>query len=97
MIFDEIDTGISGEVSGKMGIILKKLATKHQLVSITHSPQIAAKADTHFFIYKVVENNRTYTKVQPLDEAGRIQEIGKMLSGDPPTEGAIKNAKELMA
>ncbi len=97
LIFDEIDTGISGEVSGKMGIILKKLATKHQLVSITHSPQIAAKADTHFFIYKVVENNRTYTKVQPLDEAGRIQEIGKMLSGDPPTEGAIKNAKELMA
>lgn len=96
LIFDEIDTGISGEVSGKMGVILKKLAQQHQLISITHSPQIASKADTHFFIYKVVENNRTYTKVSELGPEGRIQEIAKMLSGDPPSDGAIKNAKELM-
>lgn len=96
LIFDEIDTGISGDVAGKMGIILQNLAAEHQLISITHSPQIASKADTHFFIYKVVENNRTYTKVKNLQGEEKIIEIAKMLSGDPPTEGAIKNAKELM-
>lgn len=96
LIFDEIDTGISGEVSGKMGHILKKLADKHQLISITHSPQIAARADTHFFIYKLVENQRTYTKVRELDSPGRILEIAKMLSGDPPSETAKNNAAELI-
>ncbi len=96
LIFDEIDTGISGEVSSKMGSILKQLADKHQLISITHSPQIAAKADTHFFIYKLVENQRTYTKVKELDKSGRIIEIAKMLSGDPPSENAKKNAIELI-
>lgn len=96
LIFDEIDTGISGEVSAKMGIILKQLAEKHQLISITHSPQIAAKADTHFFIYKLVENQRTYTKVRELDKEGKILEIAKMLSGNPPTESAKSNAMELI-
>lgn len=96
MIFDEIDTGISGDVSGKMGVILSKLATKHQLISITHSAQIASKADTHFFIYKVIENERTYTKVKVLPEEGRIVEIAKMLSGNPPSTSAMENAKELL-
>ena len=96
LIFDEIDTGISGDVSGKMGQILKKLATQHQLISITHSPQIASRADTHFFIYKLVENQRTYTKVKLLSHEERITEIATMLSGNPPSDGAKKNALELI-
>ncbi len=96
LIFDEIDTGISGEVSTKMGKILQSLAKSQQIISITHSPQIASRAETHFFIYKVVENNRTYTKIRTLDQEGKIQELAKMLSGDPPPDSAIKNAKALL-
>lgn len=97
LIFDEIDTGISGDVAGKMGKILKDLSSGHQIISITHSPQIAAQATKHFFIYKEIENNRTYTKVQTLSEADRIIEIAKMLSGNPPSDSARKHAKELIA
>lgn len=96
LIFDEIDSGISGEVASKMGIILSKLAKKHQLISITHSPQIAAQANHHFFIYKEVNNDRTYTKLKALEHDDRVIEIAKMLSGDPPPQSAIENAKALM-
>lgn len=92
LIFDEIDSGISGEVARKMGIILKDLANQHQVISITHSPQIAAKADTHFFVYKEVKDNRTFAKLKTLDRTGRVQELAKMLSGDPPSKSAIDNA-----
>ncbi len=96
LIFDEIDTGISGEVSSKMGKILQSLAKDQQIISITHSPQIASRAERHFFIYKIVENNRTYTKIRTLDEQGKIEELAKMLSGDPPPESAIENARALL-
>lgn len=96
LIFDEIDSGISGEVASKMGIILSKLAKKHQMISITHSPQIAAQANHHFFIYKEVNNDRTYTKLKALEQDDRVIEIAKMLSGDPPPQSAIENAKALM-
>ncbi len=96
LIFDEIDTGISGEVSSKMGKILKQLAESQQIISITHSPQIASQAESHFFIFKVVENNRTYTKIRTLDEEGKILELAKMLSGDPPPESAVQNARALL-
>lgn len=96
LIFDEIEAGISGEVARKMGLILKQMSKKHQIINITHSPQIAAKADFHFFVYKNSDRNKTYTNITLLDKEGQIIELAKMLSGDPPTEGALKNATELI-
>lgn len=96
LIFDEIDTGVSGEVASRMGEILSELAEKHQVLSITHSPQIAGKADKHYFVHKNDKENRTVTAVKELDREGRIIEIAKMLSGNPPSAAAIENAKELM-
>ncbi len=96
MIFDEIDSGVSGEVAVKMGQILNGLSQKHQLLSITHSPQIAAKADCHFFIYKEIKDQRTVTGIKILNESERVTEIAKMLSGDPPSNAAKDNAKELI-
>ena len=97
LIFDEIDTGISGDVAIKMGSILRLLSNQHQVVSITHSPQVAAKADRHYFVYKKVEENRTYTKVRELTQDERIRAIATMLSQNPPSESAIENAKELLS
>ena len=97
LIFDEIDAGVSGEVAFQMGLILKDLSTKHQVISITHSPQIASRADKHFFVHKVVLEDRTVTSVRPLENLEeRILEIAKMLSGNPPSESAKENAKELL-
>jgi DNA repair protein RecN (Recombination protein N) len=96
LIFDEIDSGVSGEVALQMGLILQKLATKHQVISITHSPQIAAKADAHFFAHKTILEDRTITAVRQLNYEERIFEIAKMLSGDPPLESAKQNARELL-
>ncbi|MDP4819990.1 MAG: DNA repair protein RecN, partial [Saprospiraceae bacterium] len=96
LIFDEIDTGISGGVALKMGQILRALSDQHQVVAITHSPQVASKADAHYFVYKEVIGNRTATNVKQLDMEGRIQSIAVMLSQYPPTESALKNAKELL-
>lgn len=96
LIFDEIDTGISGDVALKMGSILRELSNEHQVVSITHSPQIASRANAHYFVYKKDKADRTVTEVRPLDTEGRIYAIATMLSQDPPSESAISNAKELL-
>jgi DNA repair protein RecN (Recombination protein N) len=96
LIFDEIDTGISGDVALKMGSILRDLSNHHQVVSITHSPQIASKADAHYFVYKQVKEDRTFTQVKGLRMDERIHAIATMLSHDPPSESAIENAKELL-
>lgn len=96
LIFDEIDTGISGGVALKMGQILRALSDQHQVVSITHSPQVASKADAHYFVFKEIIGNRTATSVKQLDMEGRIAAIAIMLSQNPPTESALKNAKELL-
>ncbi len=96
LIFDEIDTGISGDVALKMGDILRKLSDEHQVVSITHSPQIASKADTHYFVYKQVKGDRTFTNVKPLSKKERIHSIAVMLSSNPPSDSAIENARELI-
>jgi DNA repair protein RecN (Recombination protein N) len=96
LIFDEIDTGVSGEVALQMGIILQGLSKNHQVISITHSPQIAAKAHRHYFVHKTVSGNRTITDICELAQEERIMEIAKMLSGDPPSEFAKANAKELL-
>jgi DNA repair protein RecN (Recombination protein N) len=96
LIFDEIDTGISGDVALKMGRILRKLSDEHQVVSITHSPQVASKADTHYFVFKKVKEDRTVTNVRELNEDERIRAIAVMLSSNPPSESALQNARELV-
>jgi DNA repair protein RecN (Recombination protein N) len=96
LVFDEIDTGISGEVAMQVGSILHQLANKHQVLCITHLPQIAAKGQSHYFVYKSTENERTVSQIKMLNSDERIIEIAKMLSGNQPGEAALANAKELM-
>lgn len=96
MIFDEIDTGVSGEVAARMGSILKGMARQHQMISITHSPQIASKADRHYFVYKQDGKDRTISHMKILSQEERLQEIAKMLSGEKPGKAALDNAKELL-
>ncbi|MBL7778761.1 MAG: DNA repair protein RecN [Chitinophagales bacterium] len=96
LIFDEIDSGISGEVALKVGEIMKNLSRQHQLICITHLPQIARGADKHLYIYKDNQTTRTYTRIRELKGEERITELAKMLSGDKPTEAALANARELI-
>ena len=96
LIFDEIDTGVSGDVSLKMGLILEELSKRHQVVSITHTPQIAARADKHYFAYKQVENGRTITHIRALATDDRVKALAVMLSGNPPSDAALATARELM-
>lgn len=96
LIFDEIDTGISGDVSLKMGLILKDLAARHQVVSITHTPQIAARADSHYFVYKKIVEDKTVTNVRLLSHEERVRSLAVMLSGNPPSESALATARELI-
>lgn len=97
MLFDEIDAGISGEVAFKVGEIMKTLSRNHQLISITHLPQIARTADSHLFIYKETTAGKTYTRIRELKGEERILEIAKMLSGEKPTDAALANAREMVA
>lgn len=96
MIFDEIDTGISGETALNVATVLKQLSRNHQLVAITHLPQIAVRGDQHYYVYKQVTGMKTSALVKLLTKDERIVEIAKMLSGDKPTAGAFENAKELL-
>ena len=96
LIFDEIDSGISGMVAEKMGKMIHQLAKHHQIISITHSPQIAAKANQHYFVYKEGHAGRTKTKIKELNPEERITEIATMLSTNPPSKSALANAKELL-
>ncbi len=96
LIFDEIDTGISGSVAVKVAEILDALASQHQVIAITHSPQVAAMAKLHFFVYKQDLDHRTVTKVKELDREERVEELAKMLSTDPPSDSARSNALELL-
>ena len=96
LIFDEIDTGISGEAARQLGIIMKELAGKRQVVCITHQPQIAGKADAHFFVYKEIVKNAVKTNIRRLAAEERITAIAKMLSGEKPTAAAIENAREMV-
>ena len=97
LIFDEIDTGISGEAAKQVGIILKQLAGQRQVISITHQPQIAGKADAHFYVYKEVKNDKVNTNIRQLNTNERIQAIAQMLSGEKPTAAAVENAREMIA
>jgi DNA repair protein RecN (Recombination protein N) len=96
LIFDEIDTGISGEAAKQVGIIMKGLAANRQVISITHQPQIAGKADAHFFVYKEIVKDAVKTNIRKLTTEERITAIAKMLSGEKPTAAAMENAKEMV-
>ena len=96
LIFDEIDTGISGETVRKVAEKLKELSGTVQVICVTHSPQIAGKSNQQFFIKKEIENNVTETKVRELNTDERIREIARIISGDNITETSIKHAKEIM-
>jgi len=97
LIFDEIDTGISGEAAKQVAIIMKDLGRSHQVISITHQPQIAAKADTHLFVYKKQTGAAIHTHIKILSKNERIEAIAQMLGGEKPTASAVENAKEMMA
>jgi DNA repair protein RecN (Recombination protein N) len=98
IIFDEIDTGISGEVAKKVGALLANLAHKHQLITVTHLPQIAAKATHHLYVYKQTNTaNKVSTYIKLLSTQERINHIAEMLSGNKPSETALQAAKELLA
>jgi len=96
MIFDEIDTGISGEAAKQVGIIMKNLSSNRQIICITHQPQIAGKANAHFFVYKEIKNDAVKTNIRLLGQDERITTIAKMLSGEKPTAAALENAREIM-
>ncbi|MGC9374229.1 MAG: DNA repair protein RecN [Bacteroidales bacterium] len=96
IIFDEIDAGTSGEIADKMGVIIKQMSSKMQVINITHLPQIASKADFHYLVYKKDNHQTTNTYIKLLDKDERINEIAKMLSGKELTDAAIQNAKVLL-
>jgi DNA repair protein RecN (Recombination protein N) len=96
LIFDEIDTGISGEAARQVGVILKNLAGKRQVICITHQPQIAGKADAHYFVFKEVKGQHIKTGVRLLTQDERITAIAQMLGGEKPTAAALENAREMV-
>ncbi len=96
IIFDEIDTGVSGEIAEKMGLIMKNMSKNTQVFTITHLPQIASKGTNHFKVYKEIEHNETITKIKELSNNERVSEIAQMLSGSNITDTALQNAKELL-
>jgi DNA repair protein RecN (Recombination protein N) len=96
IIFDEIDTGISGEVAWRMGQLIRSLAKGHQVLMITHSPQIAAHAHIQYHVSKKTEGHKDVSAIQFLSPPNRLIEIAKMLSGDPPSKAALSNAESLI-
>lgn len=96
IIFDEIDTGVSGETAYKIGKVMSELSASIQLVAITHLPQIASRGEKHYFVYKEISGKKTFTRVKLLSNDERVVEVARMLSGDKPTAIAMENAKELL-
>jgi DNA repair protein RecN (Recombination protein N) len=96
LIFDEIDTGISGEVALQMVRMMKEISKEHQVICITHLPQVAAKGDMHYFVFKDNQSERTISKIKLLDEAERVSELAKMIAGSNPSSSAVESAKELL-
>lgn len=96
LIFDEIDTGISGEAAKKVGSLLRELSQNAQIICVTHQPQVAGKAHQHFYVYKQTVNNEIQTAIKLLSKEERIHQVAQMLSGNNPTQAALHNAQELM-
>jgi len=96
LIFDEIDSGISGEAAKQVGMLMEELSANHQLIAITHQPQIAAKAEQHLFVYKKEENGQINTGIRMLSQEERVQAIAQMLAGENPSEAVMASAREMM-
>ncbi|MGB1041323.1 MAG: DNA repair protein RecN [Flavobacteriales bacterium] len=98
LIFDEIDTGVSGDIADKMAeLMMKNISVSSQVISITHLPQIASKGDTHYKVYKITVEESTFTKMKTLDKESRVVELAKMLSGSSVSDAALENAKALLS
>ncbi|MEM9830953.1 MAG: DNA repair protein RecN [Bacteroidota bacterium] len=97
IIFDEIDTGVSGEIAIKMVNMMKEMANQHQVIAISHLPQVAAKGDAHYFVYKDNSSDKVVSNIRRLSEEERVEEIAKMLGGNNPSSIAYENAKELLS
>ncbi|HRZ78030.1 MAG TPA: DNA repair protein RecN, partial [Bacteroidales bacterium] len=96
IIFDEIDTGVSGEMAQKTGQIMAEMGQRLQVIAITHLPQIAARGEKHYLVFKETDEQSTYTRVHALQSEDRTLEIARMLSGDRPSDAALQTARELM-
>jgi len=96
LIFDEIDTGVSGRIAQKVGLALRELASFHQIIAITHLPQIAGMADQHYCVEKKQFDNRTVSSIKLLSEEDRINEVAKLVSGEVLTKASIESAKQLI-
>ena len=97
IIFDEIDTGISGKIASKMVKMMKVMAKNHQVISISHLPQFAAGGEAHFYVYKDHSADKSVTKIKELSVEGRVEAIAQMISGSNPTKSAFKSARELLS
>jgi DNA repair protein RecN (Recombination protein N) len=96
LILDEIDNGVSGEIAIKLGRMMKTMANDHQLICISHLPQVAAKGDAHYFVYKDNSSSKTISNIRLLNNNDRVQEIAKMIGGENPSKVALQGAKELI-
>jgi DNA repair protein RecN (Recombination protein N) len=96
LIFDEIDSGISGEAAKQVGVLMRELGGRHQVVAITHQPQIAARAHSHFLVYKEDVGGRLQTGVKRLSEPERVEAVARMLAGEKPSAVVIQNAREMI-
>ena len=96
VIYDEIDSGVSGKAASRIGEVLRQSAQGHQILCITHTAQIAALADCHLLIQKNIANDRTYTEIHPLDTEGRVEALARLISGDHVTELSLANAREML-
>ena len=96
VIFEEVDTGVSGEIADKMGDMMRHMGKEMQVLAITHLPQVASKGDSHFKVYKTDNEDRTVSHVKKLDRGERIRELAAMLSGSTINEAALLNARTLL-
>ena len=96
VIFDEVDTGVSGEIADKMGDMMRRMGKEMQVLAITHLPQVASKGDSHFKVYKTDNENKTVSHVKKLDREERVRELAAMLSGSTINDAALLNARTLL-
>lgn len=96
IIFDEIDTGVSGEIAKKMGKMMQNMAVNHQIIAITHLHQIASSGDAHYFVYKDHSSDKTVSRIKKLTTDERVQEIAQMIGGHNPSEAVLNNAREMI-
>jgi DNA repair protein RecN (Recombination protein N) len=97
LVLDEIDTGVSGEIALRLGKLMQAMAKNHQVIAISHLPQIAARGQAHYLVYKSTEGKKAVSHLRLLTDEERVTEIAKMIGGDKPSASALANARELMA